>query len=225
MDSTGLYNPNLQEERRQKLVDSIYRNGRIQYANATERRPNKNLSPKQLMSEKTTDKRRERDFSPAHNAFFSSEPFVQLPKEKATNFKSDPFIIVEVNGQQTVQQDQRLELRLAVDATIDGSIVPRNTLVYGFVSFKPNRVLLNITNIQHRKVALKAFDLLDGNEGIYIRNSFRGEASREVLDDVVQDINVPGFPQVGGIKQVFRRNNRNVKVTIRNQYLLILKSD
>jgi hypothetical protein len=97
-------------------------------------------------------------------------------------------------------------------------------LVYGFVSFKANRVFIKITNIDNSPVDLKAFDLLDGNEGIYIKNSIQAEATGEVLDDIVQDINVPGVPQIGGIKQVFRRNNRNVKATIFNQYQLILKS-
>ena len=72
-------------------------------------------------------------------------------------------------------------------------------------------------------MTFNAYDLQDGSEGIYIENSFKADASREVLDDVVQDINVAGLPQVGGIKQVFRRNNRNVKVTIINNDHLILK--
>lgn len=223
MDSTGLYNPELQELRRQQIVDSIYRNGRIHYANATRQKTERIMSPTPKGSTNIKSNNGQRDFSQAHSAFYSSLHFVRPLEDKRATKVSDPFIIVEVNGQQTVRQDERLELRLTVDAKLNGKLVPRNTLIYGFVSFKPNRVLLTITNIEHRKVSLKAYDLLDGNEGIYIRNSFRGEAGREVLDDVVQDINVPGFPQVGGIKQVFRRNNRNVKVTVRNQYQLILK--
>ena len=137
--------------------------------------------------------------------------------------RTNPFIMVEVNGEQTVRNDERLELRLAVDALINGDSVPRNSLVYGFASFKSNRVFISITNIDNRAVDLKAYDLMDGNEGIYIKNSVRAEATGEVLDDIVQDINIPGVPQIGGIKQVFRRNNRNVRATIYDQYQLILK--
>jgi len=57
-----------------------------------------------------------------------------------------------------------------------------------------------------------------------VENSFRADASREVIDDVIQDINVAGLPQVGGIKKVFQRNNKNITVTITNNYKLILKS-
>ena len=231
IDSTGLYDPNLEEKRRQQLVDSIYRNGRIQYADASTFRVN---SSKPVHTNTITKKPTEktiRDFTQAHATFFSSSPMIELPEATLEAPPTDAFIIVEVNGEQTVRQDERLELRLAVDAEIGGQHVPRNTLIYGFVSFQPNRVLLNITNIEHREVSLKAYDLLDGTEGIYIENSFRAEAQQEVLDDVVQGINVPGVPHVsaplntgvGGIQQVFRRNNRNVRVTIRNQYQLILK--
>ncbi|WP_232520972.1 conjugative transposon protein TraM [Flagellimonas nanhaiensis] len=224
IDSTGLYDPDLEEKRRQKLVDSIYRHGRINYTQVPEKVvPNGYQMGIKSRAPSKNEVRETRDFSQAHAAFFNSAPTITNPETELESPSNDAFIIVEVNGEQTVRQDERLELRLAVDAEIAGRIVPRNTLVYGFVTFQPNRVLLNITNIEHQKVSLKAYDLLDGNEGIYIRNSFRAEAQREVLDDVVQDINVPGMPQVGGIKQVFRRNNRNVRVTVHNQYQLILK--
>lgn len=224
IDSTGRYDPDLEERRRQQIVDSIYRHGRINYARTQDSisgrsnrtRPNRTM-------EKELEIKEDRDFTAAHTAFFASSPIMEDRRVETEIHTTDSFIIVEVNGEQTVRANERLELRLAVDAMVEGRSVPRNTLVYGFVSFQPNRVLLDITNIEHRLVNLKAHDLLDGNEGIYIKNSFRAEAQREVLDDVVQDINIPGMPQVGGIKQVFRRNNRNVRVTIRNQYQLILK--
>ena len=84
---------------------------------------------------------------------------------------------------------------------------------------------LKITHINSVPVSLKAFDLQDSNEGIYVRNSFRAEAGREVLDDIVQDINIAGLPQIGGVKNIFRKNNRNLKVTILDQYQFILKPE
>jgi hypothetical protein len=99
----------------------------------------------------------------------------------------------------------------------------KNTPIFGFISFQPNRALIEIENINHHPTKLKAFDLEDGSEGIYVENNFRAEVSREVIDDVIGDINIPSLPQVGGITQVFRRNNRRVKVTVINNYRLILK--
>ena len=228
LDSTGLYDPNLKERERQRIVDSIYKHGRIDYSEGAYRRPIPkidSLAPGSgPVAQKMANITKEAvpiDFTTAHSAFFNSMPVVD---KEATSTGIDVVVPVVVNGQQTVKTNSRLELRLTNDALINDVLVPRNSLLFGFVSFKANRVLINITNIDHRPVELKAFDLLDGNEGIYIENSFRAEASREVLDDIVQDINIAGVPQIGGIKQVFRRNNRNVKVTIHNQYRLLLKS-
>lgn len=226
LDSTGLYDPSLHEKERQRIVDSIYREGRIDYESGNYRNPNiqnsSNGNP-EANEDTSNEKLQATDFSIAHKAFFEVEEKPETRAVDSANAKTDPFIMVEVNGEQTVRNEERLELRLAVDALINGDSVPRNSLVYGFVSFKANRVFIRITNIDNRAVELKAFDLMDGNEGIYIKNSARAEATGEVLDDIVQDINIPGVPQIGGIKQVFRRNNRNVKATIYNQYQLILK--
>ena len=71
--------------------------------------------------------------------------------------------------------------------------------------------VIEIENINHRPVKLKAFDLQDGSEGIYVENSFRADVSREVVDDIVGDINIAGVPQVSGIQKVFRKNQRTVK--------------
>ncbi|WP_437369233.1 conjugative transposon protein TraM [Maribacter litoralis] len=228
LDSTGLYDPNLKEKERQRIVDSIYRHGRIDYSKGTYRQAIATVDSPSYGSEIVTQKmvkiKMETipiDFTTAHSAFFNSMP---VGNKETKSTLTDIVIPVAVNGQQTVKTNSRLELRLTNDALINDVLVPRNSLLFGFVSFKANRALINITNIDHRPVELKAFDLLDGNEGIYIENSFRAEASREVLDDIVQDINIAGVPQIGGIKQVFRRNNRNVKVTIHNQYRLLLKS-
>lgn len=226
LDSTGLYDPLLQEKERQRIVDSIYKEGRIDYESGTLRNSG---SDNAISGNNIPDPNRKNDqsvasyFTRTHEAFFTDKLEVETNRIDTSSTNTDSFIMVEVNGEQTVRNKERLELRLAIDAMINNQLVGRNSLVYGFVSFKGNRVFIKITNINNKAVNLKAFDLLDGNEGIYIKNSFQAEATGEVLDDIVQDINVPGVPQIGGIKQVFRRNNRNVKATIYNQYQLILK--
>ena len=86
-----------------------------------------------------------------------------------------------------------------------------------------NRYRVYAVNHVDGKHSIEVFDLQDGSEGIYVENNFRSEATSEVLDDVIGDINIPTVPQVGGITKVLRRSNRNVKVTVLNNYKLILK--
>lgn len=213
LDSTEIFGSRLDGEEKRRIADSIYRDSRIDYGAGTSR--GHGTSGNSATSTK--------DLAKAHEAFFNVPEMRGTVSESSSIVGTDPFIMVEVNGEQTVRNDERLELRLIVDALINGDTVPRNSLIYGFVGFRANRVSVRIKNIDNSPVELKAFDLMDGNEGIYIRNSLRAEATGEVIDDIVQDISIPGVPQIGGIKQVFRRNNRNVKATIYNQYQLILK--
>ncbi|RIV37529.1 conjugative transposon protein TraM [Flagellimonas lutimaris] len=222
IDSTGIYDPELHEKQRQRIVDSIYKEGRIDYGAGTYRKPKSRTQPKWDNQTKSPDpkpKPKPVDFSKAHTAFFGSEVL------QRDSVHPPVAIRAVVNGEQKVRAKNRLELRLKEDMDINGRHFTRNTLLYGFVSFRANRVFVAIDHIGQHSVSLKAYDIMDGKEGIYVENSYREEAKREVLDNAVQDIRLPGMPQLGGIKQVFRRSNRTVRVTVHDGYQLILKSE
>ncbi|MHA6280843.1 conjugative transposon protein TraM [Salinimicrobium sp. CAU 1759] len=224
LDSMGIYDPFLEEKKKEQTVDSIYNWGRIDYEEGRYR--DEYYEPETVEEASEEIKTRKPmnsavEFAEAHRDFFNAAPISPpVPEEIPA---ANPEISAAVNGGQQVRINDRLELILTSDATINDLHFPKNTLLYGFISFQPNRVMIKITHINNTPVKLKAFDLQDGNEGIYVENSFRSEATREVLDDVIQDINIAGLPQIGGIKNIFRRNNRNVKVTVIDQYQLILK--
>lgn len=224
LDSMGVYDPFLEEKKKERTVDSIYNRGRIDYEEGRYRNeyyePEPDEEPQKETSIPTTLNATV-DFTEAHRNFFNAAPLSPpVPEEVSAAI---PEISAAVNGDQQVRTNDRLELILTSNAIINEMHFPKNTLLYGFISFQPNRVMIKITHIDNVPVKLKAFDLQDGNEGIYVENSFRSEATREVLDDVIQDINIAGLPQIGGIKNIFRRNNRNIKVTVIDQYQLILK--
>lgn len=226
IDSLGFYDEDLPEKEKQRIVDSIYAAGRIKYSDRTpenEARRKKvptNIATIDSSEIKAEQKIKAKEIGLDHQLFFASAP---LRNENSIIGSTDPVINVVVNGEQVVKTNSRLRMRLTEAATINGKLIAKNTDVFGFISFQPNRALIEIENIEHHPTNLKAFDLQDGSEGIYIQNNFRAEATNEVLDDVIQDINIPSVPQVGGISRVFRRNNRTVKVTVLNNYKLMLK--
>ncbi|PQV51467.1 uncharacterized protein DUF3714 [Jejuia pallidilutea] len=226
IDSLGYYDPNLIEKEKQRIVDSIYRYGKINYTENQYRNPNSKFAiakPKDRDSviHEVDLSVEAREIGLEHKLFFASNPQTNPRFNIVT---TDSVIRVTVDGNQTVRTNYRLRMRLIKDALINNRIVPKNTPIYGFISFKPNRVLIEIENILHQVVKLKAFDLQDGSEGIYIENSFRADAKREVIEDVVDDINIAGVPQVNGVKRIFQRSNRSVKVSVVNNYKLILKA-
>jgi len=226
LDSTGLYNPDLPEQKKQRIVDSIYKAGKIKYSekryqNLGHKRVVQQTVPKVDSAEvKREQKIEAEELGLEHQLFFAASP---KPNEISIIGNTDETIYVVVDGDQIVQANTRLRMRLTKSATINGKLMPKNTPVFGFISFQPNRALIEIENIKHHPTKLKAFDLQDGSEGIYVENNFREEVTREVFDDVIGDINIPSVPQVGGLTQVFRRSNRRVKVTVLNNYRLILK--
>lgn len=227
IDSLGFYDPDLREKEKERIVDSIYNSGRINY---TENRTRNREVEKTDFSERVVDtsfiqnkenKIASREIGLEHQLFFSSNPLKNT--SATTSIRPEESIYAKVDGEQMVMVNSRLRMRLVKEAVIDGLAVKKNSLIYGFIRFQPNRAIIEIENINQHPVKLKAYDLQDGSEGIYVENSFRADATREVIGDVVDDINIAGVPQVGGIKKIFQRNNKNIKVTITNNYKLILK--
>lgn len=226
LDSTGVYDPDLLDKEKMRVVDSIYNEGRISYSDRSFRTSETKTQPTTIQNDSIleVDEKENtitsKELGLEHQLFFASNP---ISNESSTIENTDEAIYVRVDGTQTVQTNFRLQMRLTKDALIQNVMIPKNASIYGFVSFKPNRTIINIENINHRPVKLKAFDLQDGSEGIYVENSFRAEATNEVVGDIVDDINIVGVPQVSGIKKIFQRNNRTVKVTVTDNYRLILK--
>jgi hypothetical protein len=221
LDGSGLYDEDLLDKKKQRMVDSIYRLGRIDYSKdsltSTIRKP-KRKKPKKKVVEIDTNEGNASlsDMGLEHQLFFAVSP--QLLAEG-----SSESLEVEIDGEQTIKVNDRLQMRVTQNTTVQGIEIKKNTLLYGIVKFQPNRVVVNVENIDGVSLKLKAYDNADGLEGIYIKNSFSGDAFNEVTRDVIQDINLPGVPQVGGIKNVFQRNNRNVKVTVNANYKLMLR--
>ncbi|NKI27443.1 conjugative transposon protein TraM [Arenibacter sp. 6A1] len=227
LDATGVYDPNFLDKDKQRIVDSIYNQGRINYSEnryrnsvPTKERPIETIASTSQKNEVETPVSA-KELALEHQLFFASAP-VSDPFSFSPNIRD---VYVEVDGNQVVKANSRLQMRLLQEIKLGIETFPRNTLVYGVVSFQPNRTLIKIDNIDHLPVKLRAFDLQDGLEGIYVVNSFRGEVTNEVAGDLLNDINIAGIPQVSGIKKVFQRNNRSVKVAVSNKYKLVLKAN
>ncbi|MEP5339268.1 MAG: conjugative transposon protein TraM [Algibacter sp.] len=235
LDSTGVYDPDLLEKEKKRMVDSIYSQGRINYMDKGFRKaPVKTIVSSKRIEKDTTIKKEATDgieenetkvaakeLSLEHQLFFASHP---IENDILNTQNTDALIYVRVDGTQTVKTNSRLHMRLAKAAYINDILMPKNTAIYGVITFKPNRAIIAITSINHRPVKLIAFDVQDGSEGAYVENSFRAEATNEVLGDMVDDINITGLPQISGVRKIFQRNQRNVKVTVTNNYQLLLKT-
>lgn len=226
LDSTGIYDPDLLDKEKMRIVDSIYNQGRINYTENNYRslKPKSIEIPIKLTIDSVLPEIAQtisaEQLGLEHSLFFAAAPVLN---DTFGDPKNNQMIYAAVNGDQIVKTFSRLEMRLTKPAFINNELLPKNTYLYGFVSFKPNRTLIHITNINHKPASLIAYDLQDGNEGIYVVNNFQSEASKAVVDDAIDEINIPSIPSIGVLKKVFQRSNKNVKVTITNNYQLLLK--
>lgn len=240
LDSMGYYHSDLDSIQKRRMIDSVYALGERRYeqfkglsslrerdSRNSNRASESDLTASVDMKKADRDRviKNEKEILIAakeqglnHQLFFASNP-----KERLGGSQTTIEINVRVDGTQVLKKDFRLNMRLAKGVTIAGQRFDKNTPVYGSVSFKPNRTMIHIEHIGQLPVELSAYDLQDGSEGIYIKNSFRADASQQFIGDVVDDINLAGVPQVSGIKQLFRRSNRQVKVTVMDGFQLTLK--
>lgn len=239
LDSTGSYDKNNLQKRKQALIDSIYFNEQLVYEtkeyqnipletsdNSLSARPHqKDSLPIPDIKESDPDQEQERlnkakAIALEQQLFFASEPNENSDQQELL---SDPFILVTVDGDQKIRPNSRMQLRLNQRARIGGRYIEAHTKLYGFISFKPNRAIISIENMNHQPIQLSAYDLSDGSEGIYIENSFRAEATQQIIGDMVDEINITGVPQVSGLKSLFQKQNRQVKVFVHDGYQLYLR--
>ncbi len=154
------------------------------------------------------------------SAFFASGN----KSAKADTQKTDKSIPAYVHNDQKIRNRERVLLRLAQQATINGKIYPRNTRIYATATFSTNRVLLNITNVQNNPVQLTAYDGVDGGKGIYFEGeNLLGESVSEGTDDVLNNVDVKGIPLGKSLKGIFRKRAGNRSVYLLNNHYLYLK--
>ena len=217
IDDKGYFNPDYMEFEKHRIIDSIYQSKTFQRSeplNFKAKIPEIEPNPKAVEEEVLI--KNPLEFSLNHQLFFATNPKWRI--------KNIPKIKVKASGNQVLKNGHRLKLQLVEDIQVNNQLILKNTVVWGIVSFKPNRVLLDITQIGGQEIALEAADFQDGLQGIYIKNSLKSEVKNQVLSDAVQDINIAGVPQLRGLKNIFQRHQRNLKITVLDGYLLQLQS-
>lgn len=229
VDDKGYFNPDYMEYEKQRIIDSIYKASKFETPKAVVHDAEKEAVPIAKVAEKNGDENDNngggrgpsiQERALAHQLFFSSNP-----KMDPTFFSGTlgTGVLAYVDGNQIVRDGYRLDLRLGQDMLHNGGVIPKDTRVYGFVKVRPNRVMVDISRIGDLSIPLKAHDFQDGEEGIYVENHMKGEVVERGLDATIDEVNVPGLPQIGGLKRIFQRHNRAIKVDIKNNYRLTLK--
>lgn len=130
-----------------------------------------------------------------------------------------------ISGDQKIKNGDRIVLRTLNSVIINGRIIKKNTFIYAFAKFGKNRVQLSINRIGETQVSLKAYDVQDGEEGIYIEGAnVTNEIKREVTDQTIDDVDADRIPFGNTLKNIFKKKNKEIDVYLMNNYELILKT-
>lgn len=130
-----------------------------------------------------------------------------------------------------------VKMRILDETVIDGVRIPKNTFVYGKLTFKSGRGMINIQNINYRNKILKFNGSIydqDGFEGIYIPDNIIDETQRKAASDAVGGVDIKvgskakainsAVSAVGNaIKSAVKGSIKESKISISSNYVITIK--
>ena len=147
---------------------------------------------------------------------------------------TDNAIAAVVHGDQTVTAGSTLKMHLLQDMNINGMSVPKNTFVYGTVSFSGERMTVKVSSLRLSNsiypVNLDVYDR-DGILGIHVPGNIKAEAKGDVTEAGVGEVNPTGTGIIGSAtravisagKSVISKKVRTQKATVRTNYKIYLQ--
>lgn len=227
VDDKGYFNPDYMEYEKQRIIDSIYKHSNLEAGKVAVKEITKDPPPIPMAGKNMGNGRvgdgallsiQERGL--AHQLFFAADPQRVIAPLVGDQGRA---VLAYVDGNQTLRDGHRLHLRSGQNFQWNGLAIPKDARIYGFVKLRPNRVMVELAGFDGKDISLKVHDLQDGQEGIYVENHLKGEVMEQGLEETIGELNVPGFPQIGGLKRIFQRRNRDIKVDVRDKYQIVLK--
>jgi conjugative transposon TraM protein len=106
-----------------------------------------------------------------------------------------------VHETQTIVNGSIVKIRLINDVFINGTLIPRNSFVFGTASLKGERLEVKISNIQFKNsifpVELSVYDM-DGIDGIYIPGAINRDVAKASADRSIQTLGITGLDDSWG---------------------------
>jgi len=130
-----------------------------------------------------------------------------------------------------------IALRLTDEIRVNKLLIPRGQLVYGIVNISNDRMLIHISAIRNDRniytTDLQVYDL-DGLAGIHIPGQISRDVSKQSAEQGINSLNLMTYdPSIGAqaanagvqtARSLFSRKVRQVRVTVRPGYQLLLRS-
>jgi conjugative transposon TraM protein len=174
-----------------------------------------------------------------------NDAFISDEKEQTAFYSSDNMsqsvtqnsILAVVHETQTLASGSVIKLRLMQDIFVEGREISKGELIYGLCELNNERLAIRIPSVAYNNnilpVNLIAFDI-DGLEGIYVPGAMTRDVAKQSADNAIQSVELVGLDRslraqatgagIGAIKSLLSKKVRQVKVTVKAGYQLILKN-
>jgi conjugative transposon TraM protein len=166
---------------------------------------------------------------------FTGNGFYGLDESIVPDSSALPAIPAVVQETQTVTSGATIKLRLTEDVMVNGTLIPKNSFVYGSCNVDGERLKISITGIRFNNslfpVGLTVYDL-DALEGIHVPGAIGRDASKEGADRAVQSMQLMSLdPSLGAqaasagleaVKGFASKKVKLVRVTVKAGYPVLL---
>lgn len=161
------------------------------------------------------------------NAFYTIE-------QNADSLQQNSIQAV-IHETQTIVNGSIVKLRLSTDVTLQGTVIPKNTFLYGTAALKGERLEVKIDNIRYRNsifpIQLSVYDI-DGIEGIYVPGTINRDSAKASADRSIQTLGLTGITdswgaQAAGMgieaaKSLMSKKVKLIKVQVKAGYQVLL---
>lgn len=202
---------------------------------------------KEIFPDKGTEKN---DFEKPKGESKTDKPQTQPKKKVGFNTMNAKGVVVSGKAIRAVTHgthkdltaNSPVKLRLLDPLQIGDVTIPRNSFIYGKVSFAESRLMINIDNVNYQNSVLpfrgEIFDAEDGSRGIYVPDNAINEAMKEggssalsttgvtrtagsgVLANLVSSV---ANTATGTVRNAVVKSTTKNKVTISENYMVNIK--
>lgn len=164
----------------------------------------------------------------------NSNSFYPLEEDPLDNQAQNTLEAV-VHQTQSVVNGSVVKLRLTTDVFINGTLIPRNSFVFGIASLKGERLEVKIKTIKFNTsifpVELSVYDM-DGIDGIFIPGAINRDVAKASAERSVQGLGIEGLNDswtgqaatlgVQAAKTLMSKKVKLIKVVLKAGYQVLL---
>lgn len=152
--------------------------------------------------------------------------------------EEDNAVEAVVHANQTLVNGAVIKLRLTTDIYVSGTLIPKGNFVYGITSLNDERLEIEINSIRYGNslfpVKLEVYDM-DGLPGIHIPGAITRDVAKQSADNSLQLMELTSVDPslkaqaaatgIGTVKNLLSRKVKQVKVMVKSEYKVLLKSN